>query len=337
MRAVSTLLFALTSIASLALPASVGAHDRTDPGQRARWLAEADVVSLTTLNLQDGWRVRAIVLETGANTSLVVESRSPRGRVGRQLELATLLVLGRHLRMDQVEQISRVAFVREGLTFDASFDQRTVACLLPLERNGLPRANIAQCNQGDWDDPAHNPPQPVAPPDVVRPRPPLPPERPHWARLPAVIQACGDAFTGQQNELACLDKADSFRSDPTAAIRACESYTTGDTSALACLGTVDRVFGDPTQLIAACESYTTGDANLMRCTAEVQQLSYPTNDVPAVIAACESATTGDENMLRCLGAVRDIRGGAAATLQLIRACEEAMSGDDATITCISRG
>jgi len=338
MRASSAILFSVLTLVPLGTSFPVVAHDRTDRRHKPRFLAAADVIELASMRVSEGWVVRAMVLDSGRATSIVLESLSPRGRIEQQLDIESLVLDGRPLRMDLVELVSDLRLTPQELHFDATINHRFVDCRVQLQRsNGMPRVNVAQC-QTDWNDGPDQrpPPMPGRPPE---PRPPVPvlPPRAQWSRLPSVIQACGDAFSGQQNELACLDKVNDFPNDPTNAIRACEAYTSGDANAMACLGSIDLVIGDATPLIQSCEAYTSGDANMLRCTSEVRQLRFPMSEVGQVIGACEAATSGDDNLMRCLGALRGGRANTATTLQLIRTCEQAMSGDDATISCIGRG
>jgi len=291
-------------------------------------------VSLVSRRTDEGGLVRALLLESGRRPSIVIEAQSARGRTESQVAIDAIDFEGRVLTMDQVEALSDLAFVYDDLAFAVTVGRRIVDCTVPLGRNGLARGTVARCGSGNWTAQRPPPLHPGAPPDD--PHRPIAPYGPQWARTPAVIKACGDAFSGQANELACLDRVNAFETDPSPAIRACEHYTAGDASGLACLASLQRVFGDPTTLIIACERATAGDANLVRCTDLSQRLGLIATDLPPIIEACEIATAGDENLLRCLDAVRGTPGGALATVQLVRACADAMNGDEATIACIGR-
>ena len=332
-----TLCLALLSVLS-ASPAL--ARDR-EP--RVRVFAEPDVVSLTTRKTPDGGRLRAILVESQRDVSVVVEALSARGVIVRQVEIDTIETERRTLRMRDLAGVSDLDLGPRGLEFRIELERRgPLTCFVPLERDGMPASRTALC--GDRNDGPGRPDQdhdhdhghghdhggPGGPPGPVQPPPP------QWARTPEVIRACGNELSGQANEVACLDKVDRFRMNPVAAITKCAYETSGDVNALACLDAVVDYVEDPSPLITSCAYETSGDANMLRCMAEARRTGYAARDLPPIVAACAYATSGDDNALRCIAATAGVRGGAGQVVQLIKACDESMSGDEAAIACIGR-
>ncbi len=122
----------------------------------------------------------------------------------------------------------------------------------------------------------------------------------NWFADASVMRACGDAFEGDQNELACQDA-------------------------------VAWAAFHPAQLVRACEQAMDGDQNELTCFEVVAGARGP---MQTAVTACALAMDGDANELACIGVAAHARGDAAA---VIAPCEEAMSGDDAELECIRRG
>ena len=121
----------------------------------------------------------------------------------------------------------------------------------------------------------------------------------NWAAQPSVIQACGDTFEGNTNELACLQAVASFRFDPTTTIQACDSAMEGDANELACVKAAGANGNDVAFEIPACEDAMEGDANELACITSVERSPA---DMRATIKACEDAMEGDANELACIAA-----------------------------------
>ena len=153
----------------------------------------------------------------------------------------------------------------------------------------------------------------------------------NWFADPGVMRACGDAFDGDQNELACQEAVAWAAFHPAQLVRACEQAMDGDQNELACVRLGVRARQDPSPALTPCEAEMDGDANELACFEVVAGARAP---MQGAITACANAMDGDANELACIGVAAQARGDVAS---VITACEEAMSGDDAELECIRRG
>lgn len=151
-----------------------------------------------------------------------------------------------------------------------------------------------------------------------------------WSFQPAVIQACGNAFDGQQNELACLQTVDGFAFNPVNTINTCERTMDGDANEMACLQTAVRSSFDRSQQLNACELAMDGDANELACFAKATTARF---DPMQTIHACEAAFDGDGNELACMEATFRF---SFSPVPVIQSCEMSMDGDSAELACLAR-
>ena len=151
-----------------------------------------------------------------------------------------------------------------------------------------------------------------------------------WSFQPAVIQACGNAFDGQQNELACLQTVDGFAFNPVNTINTCELTMDGDANEMACLQTAVRSPVDRSQQLNACELAMDGDANELACFAKATTARF---DPLQTIQACEVAFDGDANELACMEATFRY---SFSPVPVIQSCEMSMDGDSAELACLAR-
>lgn len=151
-----------------------------------------------------------------------------------------------------------------------------------------------------------------------------------WSFQPPVIQACGNAFDGQYNEMECLRTVDTFAFNPVSTINTCEISMDGDANELACLQTAARSRVDVSQSLNACELAMDGDANELACFAKVVGARF---DPFGTINACEAAFDGDANELACMDATFRY---SWNPVPVINSCEMSMDGDASELACLAR-
>ena len=121
-------------------------------------------------------------------------------------------------------------------------------------------------------------------------------------QLAAADRACRDAFTGNENEMRCLQLM-RFHPQAAAQVAACENAFTGDDAELRCL----EIGADPRH-VAACEDLLTGDDAELRCLETVAASRARPAMVDEVLRVCD-ARVGDDAELAC---VADLLGGRRA-------------------------
>ena len=112
-------------------------------------------------------------------------------------------------------------------------------------------------------------------------------------QLAAADRACRDAFTGNENEMRCLQLM-RFHAQPAAQVAACEDAFTGDAAELRCLE-----IGAAPRHVAACEDLLTGDAAELRCLETVASSRARPAMVDEVLRICDGRV-GDEAELLCV-------------------------------------
>ncbi len=121
-------------------------------------------------------------------------------------------------------------------------------------------------------------------------------------QLAAADRACRDAFTGNENEMRCLQLM-RFHPRAAAQVAACEDAFTGDDAELRCLE-----IGAAPRHVAACEDLLTGDDAELRCLETVSASRARPEMVDEVLRVCEERV-GDDAELAC---VEDLLGGRRA-------------------------
>ncbi|MCY1022510.1 hypothetical protein [Pyxidicoccus sp. MSG2] len=175
-------------------------------------------------------------------------------------------------------------------------------------------------------------PQPPPPQPFPQPTPPPqpPPPRKNWAAVPSVMQACGQTFDGQQNEVACLDVVSAFTYDPTSIIQTCDTSMEGDTNELDCVRVAAKVARAPSAALTACEQAMDGDTAELECFySAVRSIYEPSN----AIRTCAEVFDGDEQELECVRLAVTVEQDPSS---LMRTCDQAMSGDEAEFECLER-
>ncbi len=130
-----------------------------------------------------------------------------------------------------------------------------------------------------------------------------PPVRRRWERddrhhggatqLREADRACRDAFTGDENEMRCLQIV-RFHPQAVARVAACEEAFTGDEAELRCL----EIGADPRH-VQQCEAMLTGDAAELQCLETVASSRARPAMVDEVLRVCDERV-GDAAELACV-------------------------------------
>lgn len=147
---------------------------------------------------------------------------------------------------------------------------------------------------------------------------------------PQVIEACGNAFEGQANEMECLRVVSAARFNMVPMIQACEQAMEGDDNELECVRIAANGRFDSSAGLAACEQAMEGDDAELACFRAVAAAHF---NPASMVKACEDAMEGDAAELECIRVASSARYEPTPN---ILACEKGMSGDDAELECVRR-
>lgn len=166
--------------------------------------------------------------------------------------------------------------------------------------------------------------------DSMAPVQPWQPSGGYGGSNPATIEACGNAFEGQANEMECMRVVSAARYDMVPMIQACEQAMEGDDNELECVRAAVNAGFDARAGLVACEQAMEGDDTELACFRAVTQARF---NPASMVKACEDAMEGDGAELECIRVASGARYDPTAN---IAACEKGMSGDDAELECVRR-